>query len=188
MKSKDKKGNITRTENITKIAFEGARVALPVFIDEYSKECDRKNVIENKINTLLTIGIAILTVFIPIVPFGNIKTYLSSDNNGIIIAATIACILILVSILMMAIAFGILMSAISIRTYSKVDIEELDLEDILKQDANSVEKGLCDHYKTIILENSKLNDCKAKKYQFYLPITIVSFLLLALGTILIKII
>lgn len=47
MKSKDKKGNITRTENITKIAFEGARVALPVFIDEYSKECDRKNVMQS---------------------------------------------------------------------------------------------------------------------------------------------
>ena len=44
------------------VAFEGARVALPVFIDEYSKECERKNIIENKINTLLTIEIATLTV------------------------------------------------------------------------------------------------------------------------------
>ena len=49
------------------VAFEGAKVALPVFIDEYSKECDRKTVIENKIISLVTIEIAILTVFIPII-------------------------------------------------------------------------------------------------------------------------
>ena len=50
-------------------AFEGAKAALPIFIDEYTKECDRKNVIESKITTLLTIEIAVLTVFIPIIPF-----------------------------------------------------------------------------------------------------------------------
>ena len=186
-KKKSKKDNISRTENTTEVAFEGVRVALPVFIDEYSKECDRKNVIENKINTLLTIEIAILTVFIPIVPFGNIKTYLFGNCNGIIIVTTIACVLLEISIVMMAVAFGILMSAVSIQTYSKVDIEKLDLEDNLRQDANSVEKGLCDHYKTITLENSNLNDKKASKYQICLPIIIVSFLLLTLGTILLKV-
>lgn len=186
-KSKSKKNNISRTENTADVAFEGARAALPVFIDEYSKECERKNVIENKINTLLTIEIAILTVFIPIVPFGSIKTYLFGNCNGITIVTTIACVLLGISIVMMAVAFGILMSAVSIQTYSKVDIEKLDLEDNLRQDANSVEKGLCDHYKTITLENSNLNDKKANKYQVCLPITIVSFLLLALGTILLKV-
>ena len=40
-------------------AFEGAKAALPIFIDEYTKECDRKNVIESKITTLLTIEIAV---------------------------------------------------------------------------------------------------------------------------------
>lgn len=88
---------------------------------------------------------------------------------------------------MLAVDFRILMSAISIQTYSKVDILLLDLEDNLKQDANSVEKGLCDHYKEITLENSNLNDKKANKYQVCLPITIEAFLLLALGTIFLKV-
>ena len=182
-KKKSRKKDKNRMEN----AFEGARVALPIFIDEYSKECDRKTVIESKISTLLTIEIAILTVFIPIVPFGSIKTYLFSDCNGITIMATIACVLLGIGLVMMSVSFGILMSAIGIQTYSKVDIEKLNLEDNLRQDANSVEKGLCDHYKTITLENSNLNDKKADKYQICLPITIVSFLLLALGTIFLKV-
>lgn len=182
-----KKHNISRKEYSAEVAFEGARVALPIFIDEYSKECERKNVIENKINTILAIEIAILTVFIPIVPYGSIKDYLFGHCNGVIIVATTACILLVISIVMMAVAFGILLSAVSIQTYSKVDIEKLDLEDNLRQDANSVEKGLCDHYKIIILENSNLNDNKANKYQICLPIIIVAFLLLALGTILLKV-
>lgn len=176
-----------KDESKIEIAFEGARVALPIFIDEYSKECDRKEAIENKISTLLTIEIAILTVFIPIVPFESIKTYLFGNCNDIIIVATIACVLLGIAIVMMSVSFGILMSAIGIKTYSKVDIEKLNLEDNLRQDANSVERGLCDHYKTITIENSNLNDKKADKYQICLPITIVSFLLLALGTILLKI-
>ena len=61
-KGKNKQNNISGTENTVDVAFEGARVALPVFIDEYSKECERQNIIENKINTLLTIEIATLTV------------------------------------------------------------------------------------------------------------------------------
>ena len=162
-------------------AFEGAKAALPIFIDEYTKECDRK------ITTLLTIEIAVLTVFIPIIPFENIKTLLADNCNSIIIAATISCALLVISIVMMAISFGILMSAVSIQTYSKVDIEKLDLEENLRQDANSVEKGLCDHYKIITLENSDINDRKARKYQLCLPIIIISFFLMTLGTILLKV-
>ena len=186
-KDKIKKNNISSVEDITGLVFEGARVALPVFIDEYSKECARKNVIENKINTLLTIDIAILTVFIPIIPFENIRTYLSSDNRGITIATVIGCMILFVGIAMMAVSFGVLMRAVNIKTYSKVDVEKLDLENNLRSDANSVEKGLCDHYKAIILDNSILNDDKAVKYKICIPITIISFLFLAIGTILLKV-
>lgn len=40
---------------------DSAKVALPIFIDEYTKECDRKTTIENKVISLVTIEIAILT-------------------------------------------------------------------------------------------------------------------------------
>lgn len=170
-----------------KKAFEGAEVALPVFIDEYSKEGDRKNAIENKINSLLTVEVAVLTVFIPIIPFESIKKYLFDNCKGIIIATTIACVLLSISIFMLMVSFGILMSAVNIQTYSKVDIEELNSDDVLKQDANSVERGLCDHYKTITLHNSNINEKKARKYEICLPITISSFVLLAFGTMLLKV-
>lgn len=180
-------GNTKVASKDIKVTFEGAKVALPVLMDEYSKECDRKNVIENKINALLTIEIAILTVFVPMIPMESIKTYLFSNHNGVIIAATIACMLLSISMLMMVVSFGLLISSVSITTYEKVMIEKLDLEENLKQDANALEKGLCDHYKEITLRNSEKNDKKAKKYQQCIPITIISFFLLTLGTIVLKI-
>lgn len=185
MRQISKKKKKTKNDCL-KDAFEGAKVALPIFIDEYSKECDRKTIIENKVISLVTIEIAIMTVFMPIIPFDSISKYLSSDYNRIVIVATIACILLGIGIVMMAGSFGILMGTVNIQTYSKVNIEELDLEENLLQDANSVEKGLCDHYKEITLANSILNDKKASKYKIGLPLSIVSFWCLILGTILLK--
>lgn len=169
------------------VTFKGAKIALQVFIDEYSKECERKTAIDNKIISLLALEIAILTIFIPIIPFENIKLYFNNNRSIIIGMATIACMLLAISLIIMAVSFGILMITINVKLYHKVDIVELDSEQNLKQDANSVEKGLCDHYKTIILQNSQINDNKATKYQICLLIIIISFLLLTLGTILLKI-
>lgn len=185
-KKKNRKILCYRENDRTKVAFEGAKAALPIFADEYSKECDRKTIIENKVISLVTIEIAIMTVFMPIIPFGSIGKFLFDDCNSIVITTTFACILLSIGIIIMVISFGILMSAVNIQTYSKVDIEKLDLEENLKQDVNSVEKGLCDHYKEITLANSILNDKKAKKYKIGLPLTIVSFWSMVLGTILLK--
>ena len=175
-------------DNREKNGYEGAKVALPIFIDEYTKECDRKVVIENKVNSLVTIEIAILTIFMPIIPFSSIKKYLLQMSNVTCILATIACLLLCISVIMMIISSGILMSAVNIQTYKKVDIEVLDEDDVLLQHTNSVEKGLCDHYKKIILFNSSLSDKKVEKYKIGLPLTIVSFLCLLFGTILLKLI
>lgn len=176
-----------KRNGVKNVTFKGAKIALPIFMDEYTKEYDRKTIIENKVISLATIEIAILTVFIPIIPFEYIRVYLNSNCNSTIIIATLACAILATSGTMMAVSFGILMSAVSVRAYVKVAIEELDLENNLTKEANSVEKGLCDHYKSITIENSILNDKKARKYQSCVPITIISFLLLALGTILLKI-
>lgn len=86
-------------DNREKNGYEGAKVALPIFIDEYTKECDRKVVIENKVNSLVTIEIAILTIFMPIIPFSSIKKYLLQMSNVTCILATIACFLLCISVI-----------------------------------------------------------------------------------------
>lgn len=73
------------------IRYDSTRVALPIFIDEYTKECDRKTAIENKVISLVTIEIAILTVFMPIIPFNSINKYLFTMSPTICIWATVAC-------------------------------------------------------------------------------------------------
>lgn len=167
---------------------DSAKVALPIFIDEYTKECDRKTTIENKVISLVTIEIAILTIFMPIIPFDSINKYLFRMSNPLCIWATVACVLLVLSVIMMVISFGVLMSAMNIQTYSKVEIEILGKEDTLTKCANSLEKALCNHYKELILTNSVVNDKKVKKYEIGLPLTIVSFLCLLLGTIMLKLI
>lgn len=182
-----KKKKHTNDES-AEIRYDSTRVALPIFIDEYTKECDRKTAIENKVISLVTIEIAILTVFMPIIPFNSINKYLFTMSHTICIWATVACVFLVLSIIMMGISFGVLMSAVKIQTYEKVNIEQLDDDEILSQNTSSVEKGLCDHYKQITLSNSRLNDKKEKKYRIGLPLTIVSFWCILFGTILLKLI
>ncbi len=180
---KKARSNVSRQENSI---CEGANVALPVFMDEYSKELDRKMAIENKITSLIPIEIAILTVFMPIIPFEELKKLFVSECNGVVIATTVACVHLFIAIILMASSFVTLMRAIQIKTYSKVDIQELEQEKNLSQKMNAVEVGLCGHYKDITLANSYLNDEKAKKYESGLPLAIISFFCLVIGTIILK--
>lgn len=170
------------------IRYDSASVALPIFIDEYTKECDRKTAIENKVISLVTIEIAILTVFMPIIPFNSINKYLFTMSHTICIWAIVACVFLVLSIIMMGISFGVLMSAVNIQTYEKVDIEKLDKDNFLILRADSLQRALCTHYRKITLTNSTVNNKKAEKYEKGLPLTIVSFLCLLIGTIMLKLI
>lgn len=185
MKNKKEKKNVKNmTNNYT---FKGATVALQVFIDEYSKELERKNFLENKVIALVTIQMAILTVFMPIIPFDKIILGLRCTNNTEIIITTIACMALLFSVITIITSFVILLSAVKIQTYKKVDIEQLNLDSNLKQDQNAVERGLCNHYAKITLENAQLNAEKANKFKLGLPLTIASFACIIMGTILLRV-
>ncbi len=168
--------------------YPGASVSLPIFQDEYSKELERKNILENKVISLITIEVAMLTIFIPIIPFEEIGSKLLCDVNKAVIAVTVACMILAVSIVVAVISMIFLLSSIAIQTYKKIDIDRLDLDCNMIQSSNAVERGLCTHYKNITLENASLNEKKAQKYKIALPLTMIAFGCLLIGTILIKIV
>ena len=179
---KEEKQNSDKEHNIS----NGASVILPVFMDEYSKELERKNIIENKVTSLIAVQIAILTIFMPIIPFDKLYDLFRNNNNGIVISTSIACLFLLISIGIMIIAFGLSMSAMRVEAYNKVNIEQLVKEENLKHFVNDVEVALCIHYEYLISNNTKLTDRKANRYKRGLPLTIVAFLCLIVGTVVLK--
>ncbi len=49
--------------------FPAASTLLEVSMDEYAKERERTNTIENKANVFISVIIALFTIYIPIIPF-----------------------------------------------------------------------------------------------------------------------
>ena len=50
------------------MTFKSASIAVQVMMDEYTKERERGGILDNKAVALITILIALITVYLPIIP------------------------------------------------------------------------------------------------------------------------
>lgn len=168
--------------------YRSAKIALPTMIDEYTKERERAGIIDNKAISIITILLALVTVYMPIIPFEKIgRIYVDGIKSQIIIMI-IAMIIFTTALVIVGILFYMLINIVKLRIYKRVDIEEIVDTDVLKEDEHIYEKSLCHHYKDLILQNSKSNDNKSKKLNLCYILTIIVFILLLLSYFLIKII
>lgn len=189
----ENKEMVTQTKNVIEpepqkeeIAYKGAEVAMTVMIDEYSKELERKTILENKVVTILTIQMGMLTLLIPMIPFEKIQAFFRK-GCGIGFAITILSVMMLVvALVVMSVSFGLLISAIKIQVYKKVDIMKLCSEDKLQQNGDVAAASLCIHYRDITIQNEQQNNNKGRKFQTALPLSICSFVLLTISVIMIK--
>lgn len=168
--------------------YPAAPILLDVAKDEYTKERERANILDNKASIFISAIIAMITIFIPIIPFNKfIGLYVSGTKLQIIIATTSVCVFVL-AVVFLTMAFYNLYNAIKLKGYKRVCFEDINDENIILRKSNVVERGLIDHYYTILKDNSLINDQKATKVTLGLKYSIVGFLLLALSTIILIII
>ncbi len=156
---------------------------LEISMDEYSKERERTNTIENKASVFISAIIAIFTIYIPIIPFS--KLYLAYKNFnkiGIIFLTLALCVLVL-SIIYLIVAFKNLYKGYKIKGYHRVDFSNLNDSTILAQSENDVKRALLDHYNSILIANAEINNDKADAVANGLKYSIISFALLSFSAI-----
>lgn len=186
---KHKNKHETLTEiNASQILFQSASSALTTMIDEYTKERERGSILDNKSSSLITILIALTTVYVPIIPFNTIISKFLCGTKYELAVVFLAVIMLSVSFVITAISFNKLIGTVRLQGYRKADIDKICEEDKLKCDKDVMEKALCEHYKQLIHYNSEINNDKAKKLGgCFNMISIVFFLLLA-STVILKLI
>ena len=188
-KKKNKQKQKTSTEAITpQITFQGASAALPTMIDEYTKERERASILDNKAVSLITILIALLTVYIPLIPFDIIcDTYLNGSKIkfGLVL---IAVLMLIAAFIITAFSFIKLIRTIKLQEYKKADIDMTCKEEHLQCDKDIMEKALCEHYQKLIHYNSKINDDKVKKLSGCFTLVAIVFFLLLIPTVILKIV
>lgn len=163
--------------------FTAAQCILEVLKDEYTKERERTVILDNKAMAMATALLAILTLYIPIIPFD--KVLLISKNGTVAerVILSLALLGLITSLIVSLIELAIILMALGIQKYMRVDINDLCQDAILRVDEDVVERELVLHYQKLILTNSKVNDDKANKVRTAFSLLIVIFTLLLLSAV-----
>ncbi len=158
-------------------------IYLDIVRETYNNEIERTNMLDKKASVFITAIIAVITIFIPIIPFEQIIEVYQYGNKLQIIVATCSLCALLVSFVLLGIAFFYLYKAFSLRSFGKVNLENISKTINQKHSIIEIEKNLFSHYKTICVENTNINNEKAKKIKFGLKLSMFSFLILCIAAI-----
>ena len=165
------------------VKFKAAYICLPTMIDEYTKERERGSILDNKALALITILLALITVYLPLIPFSKIKKIYNTGKNSEITLLVTLLFCFIAAIIVTIISFCILIVIYRLKTYHRVDLQIITNKKYLLKNDDIYQQALCEHYKELTLHNSSVNDKKAKKLNLAFILTIISFILLLITCI-----
>lgn len=174
--------------------YPNAGIMLEVIRDEYKNEQDRKKDLDSKASTFITVNIAILTIFVPLIPFTEFIELWGQETCDDQIVIICGCLGLLIGVALMVLAFIALVRATSIRGYMHVDVDAVYsvATEREKQDASDVLVGLIGHYYQVLrgtvddIGNRKINDQRAKHIQHGIVMQVVGYVLLLVSTVILR--
>ena len=194
MKKNEKKKEESIEENV-KQKYPFADEMLTTIRQEYETENDRKKTLDTKASTFITVNIALLTIFIPLIPFVELQAFFDKSSGLEKSVAIIGLIILGVSIVLLLVSFVILVYVAGISGYRRVQ-----LDDILKLSSNEeqsdlscVKQTLVAYYHQILRGtideegNYKINTGRADKIQLGIILMIIGYVILFISTIVLRI-
>ena len=161
-------------------------IFLLILENEYREEKARTDRIDNKAITLLTIIIALITVYVPIFPFKDFAGVYSQSNKCCVIFCVFSLFLLLgiIAIILAIYSAKKVTDIFKPTEYPAVNFEYFGTAEKLSSNpAHSFQISLIDHYQSIILSSSKINTQKAEVLKKQFINVIVIFLLLSISAI-----
>lgn len=158
------------------INYESSELILNICMDEYSNERERSERFDNKAGLFLTALIALLAIYIQMIPFEKIKSNYEASYR--IAEMTVFMCILFLAIVFFIISFSLFIISLLSREYKKVDIDDLEKSEINSQKLDNMAFALNKHYVKIINHNKTVNDKKLKYCQNGIILTLISFLLL----------
>ncbi len=156
---------------------------LEIMRESYYKEMERTNILDNKTGVFISALIAVITIFMPIIPFDSLVTLYKEGAKYQIVGVTCALCGLVVAFILLGIAFFNLYKAISPKTFVKVNIADVNKINPQEADISEIEEDLTHHYYDICSTNADKNGKKAEKFSLGLKLSIFSFLILCFSVI-----
>ena len=161
-------------------------ILLSILMMEYEQERTRSERIDNIAIGLLTVIIALVTVYVPIFPFEEITNIFSKFKICSAMTVIFSLLLLagLVAAFLAVCSSRNLIEVYKTREYRAVNMQAFNTNEKLAQTtADGFQVDLIDHYQSIILENSKINTDKAKILGDQFRNVIIIFTLLSISAV-----
>ncbi len=183
-------------DNEIEISYPNAKTALAEIHIAYEVENERKRTLDGKAGAFMAANIAVLTVYIPLIPFDKMLSFFAEAGRYKVVAATLILVVLAVGIVFSLAAFKKLADGYSNKRYRYPNVDNLlgVANTIKKYPDGATESGIVAHYHSILRGtidepgNMKLNDERADKIQKGIHRTVAGFCLISFATIAIRII
>lgn len=178
------------------IKYPNAKTVLEEMRIAYEVENERKRTLDGKASAFMAANFAVLTIYIPLIPFGRILDFFSMADNYEIMAATLTLAVLVTGIIFSIVAFKRLADGYSNKQYRFLNVDELlCLANTEKSYSDgTTENGMVAHYHYILRGtidepgNMKINEDRAARIQKGINATVIGFCLINFATIVIRII
>lgn len=171
------------------VEYKSSSILLNMAMDEYAKERERANALDNKASFFITVMVALVTVFVPIIPFSRLITFFHSAGSCTRQCVSIVLFTgIVVAFVVLLIAFMKLYNAYKLTDYIRPSLDCIDEQDNHLVPNDQLNRGLCDHYKTVVDTNINVNNQKCNSINSGINLFGIGFMVLlssAIGLIII---
>lgn len=178
---------MSREKNKNAEKYPSSSIMLEISKEEHLREMQRSQALDNKSSVFIAGLIAVITIFMPLIPFEKIILVYKEDSKPIIVLTTIVLCALVSSIILFIKAFYKLFKAFNLKFYASINIENLCDEENLKEEADITNVELVKHYNKILSENISINDAKADSIAKGFEYSIFAFFILSLSAIFLQI-
>lgn len=161
-------------------------ILLSIMESEYAEERSRTEQLDNKAISLLTVIIALITVYVPIFPLDEIAYFYSTQRSSLLIPIlfSVFASMGLTAILISIITGFKLITVYNVKNYQAINIKHFNSNEKLGQhQIAKFQIELIDHYQSIILNNACINQEKARLLRKQYKNVITIFILLSVSAV-----
>lgn len=163
--------------------FPSALVQLEIAKNEYEREKNRGDSLDNKAGIYIATIVAIVTVYIQILLFGGLVD--AFEKAGKLHASLLAVTLVILvcGLVIMGRAFHSLTKAIALKDFKRVCLENLTDLPLLASPEDQTAEAMIRHYKSLIEYNENTNSDKAKDLNKGMDYSITGFIVMSSSTV-----
>lgn len=154
-------------------------VLLQASKDEYDKELEKADKLENKSNAVMTVIIALMAIYIPALPFQSMRKILIAHTELLFWLLVGALVLLTISVILLIVSFYYLHEVIAWADIQRVNYDQFCDEQIQSADSSLLFRGLIAHYHDVITNNDAINRQKEKQLYFGIRIAVISLIMLS---------